>query len=205
MRRMCAELGKKSEAHGYWRFISTRVLICLLITLAYSLLPSAAVLAEHSAGERKMDARFTDYEDLYFSILDITAGPEDEAQFDSLSESAQAMYIAAIFDMEVQNGGLCQFFVNCGPSYAEKVGDTLKMIGLEPMGVLYESFLSDNQIDPTDLDSFRSNTVDDFIAQYERYPFDSFDDAYMDLWGELDFHNAMLRYANAHPEGFLQP
>jgi hypothetical protein len=152
-----------------------------------------------------IDMNFADYEDLYFAILDITAGPGDDPQFDLLPGAAQAMYIAAIFDMEVLNGGLCQFFVNCGSSYATKVADVLQMIGLEPMGILYESFLSDHKIDPADLSSFKSDTIDDFTAQYERYPFDSFDNAYVALWEELDFNNAMLRYANAHSEAFLQP
>lgn len=175
------------------------------MALVCGLLSSIAVFAESSEKKGMIDMHFTDYEDLYFAILDITAGPGDDAQFDSLPGSAQAMYIAAMFDMEVQNGGLCQFFVNCGSPYAERVADSLKAIGLEPMGILYESFLSDNQIDLADLSSFQSDTAEDFTAQYGRYPFDNFDSAYMDLWEKLDFNNAMLRYANNHPEAFAQP
>ncbi len=196
---------KKQEAYRCWLPISRKGLLILLIVIAFGFLPHAAVHAEHSTSEGMIDVHFTDYEELYFSLLDITAGPGDDIQFDTLPESAQVMYVAAILDMEVQNGGLCQFFVNCGSSYATRVIDSLQMIGLEPMGILYESFLSDNQIDPTDLSSFQTDTIDDFIAQYERYPYDNFDNAYVELWGKLDFNNVMLRYANAHSEAFMQP
>ena len=130
---------------------------------------------------------------------------DDDEQFDLLPGSAQAMYIAAMFDMEVQNGGLCQFFVNCGSPHAQRVADSLKAIGLEPMGILYESFLSDNQIDPSDLSSFQCETAEDYAAQYGRYPFDNFDSPYTDLWEKLRFNDAMLLYATHHPEAFEQP
>ncbi len=169
---------------------------------AVGILALATTLAKQSAKEKVSDVPFMDYEDLYFSILDLTAGPEDDVRFATLPESAQAMYIAAILDMEVQNGGLCQFFVNCGSAYAARTADSLHTIGLEPISILYESFLSNHQIDPTDLDSFQSATEETFAAQYERYPFGDFDGAYMDLWGELEFNNVMLQYANDHPEAF---
>lgn len=194
---------KKQEANRCLHQISRKGLLTFLIVIAFGFLQHVAVHAEHSKSEWMIDVHFTDYEELYFSLLDITAGPGDDTQFDTLPESAQAMYVAAILDMEVQNGGLCQFFANCGSSYATRVVDSLQMIGLEPMGILYESFLSDNQIDPTDLSSFQTDTIDGFIAQYERYPYDNFDNAYVEMWDNLNFANVMLRYANAHYEAFM--
>lgn len=151
-----------------------------------------------------MNMQFMEYETLYFFLLDITLGPEADEQFHSLPECLQALYITAIFDMEIQNGGLCQFFVNCGSTYAAKITESLHVIGLEPMEVLYKSFLSDHQIDSSDLSSFQSDSIDNIIAQYERYPYDSFDSAYIDLWDALDFNEVMLQYANAHSEALMQ-
>ena len=197
------ELLKKAKVYGSWRLISAKRFFCLVMIFVFGVLSPVATIAEQSTKERMIDVHFTDYEDLYFSILDLTAGPEDDAQFESLPEPAQAMYIVAILDMEVQNGGLCQFFVNCGSAYAVRTTDSLKAIGLEPMRILYESFLSDHQIDPTDLLSFQSDTEEAFIAQYDRYPFDDFDDAYVDLWEKLNFEEIMLQYANDHSEAFF--
>lgn len=146
--------------------------------------------------------QFTDYDDLYFAILGFTSGPEHE-DFALLPVSAQAMFIVAILDMEIQNGGLCQFFVNCNTSYAEKVANCLRAIGLESMAVLYESFLSVNHINPADLSSFVTPTVEAFRDQYERFPYDDFDNAYMELWERLHFQERMLHYASMHSDVFL--
>ncbi len=197
------ELLKKAKVYDFGRLMSAKRFLSLLMIITFSILSGVAAVAEQPARERKIDVHFTDYEDLYFSILDLTAGPEDDAQFESLTEPAQAMYIVAILDMEVQNGGLCQFFVNCGSAYAARTISSLQTIGLEPMGILYESFLLDHQIDPTELSSFQIDTAEEFITQYERYPFDEFDNAYMDLWESLDFEKVMLQYANDHSEAFF--
>ena len=58
-----------------------------------------------------------DYDDLYVSILGLSAvGPAYDENFDDLPEAAQALYVAAIFDMEMRCGGLCTFFCNEGPA-----------------------------------------------------------------------------------------
>jgi hypothetical protein len=176
--------------------------LCLWIIVTLCVLISAGAVAEQTTLEGRAEMRFSDYENLYFSILDLTAGPGDDAQFESLPEPAQALYILAILDMEVQNGGLCQFFVNCGSAYATRVSESLRTVGLEPMRILYETFLSDNRIDPSDLNSYHFDTPDDIAEQYERHPYDDFDDAYMELWVKLDFNKVMLQYADAHPEIF---
>jgi hypothetical protein len=149
---------------------------------------------------------YNDYDDLYFAILNITSGPQDDTHFDLLSESAQALYAAAIFNAEIMNGGLCQFFINCGSGYAARVTNTLNAIGLGKIGELYESFLTDHQITLADIDSFTiTTTTEESIKQYTRYPFDDFNNAYVALWDELGFSAAMLQYAQAHPEAFVQP
>lgn len=148
--------------------------------------------------------RFAEYDDLYMQILELTAGPDDEA-FDLLPASAQAIYVVAILDMEVQNGGLLQFFTNCDSSYATKVAESLRAVGLEEMAVLYESFLAEHHIALNDLSAFQVASLEDFSALYSAYPFfNDFDDAYMALWESLDFNGRMLDFAEAHPEALVQ-
>ena len=57
--------------------------------------------------------------------------------------------------MELQNGGLCQFFVNSSRSLAPYVDECLKMVGAEEHRKLFAEFVANNQIDLNNLDSFR--------------------------------------------------
>lgn len=143
-----------------------------------------------------------DYDGLYVRILGITTGPEVDAGFDALPEAAQALYVAAIFDMEMQCGGLCQFFSNEGSACAVRVGESLRLLGLAPIAELYENCARENGLDLADLSAFSCESVEEFIALYDRYPFDGFDDKYMELRETLDFEGTMLDFAHAHPEAF---
>ena len=46
---------------------------------------------------------------------------------------------------------------------------------------IYEQFVKDNGIDLSDMSSFSFRTAEDFVAQYKRYPYDDFDNAYYAL------------------------
>ena len=159
-----------------------RCLACIL-SMLLSCIPVAA--------EDSME-----YEALYFELLNRTAGPEYDAEFAQLPEAVQNLYLAAIFDMEIMNGGLVQYLVNCGPESASQVSKSLCAIGLEPMAALYDEFLATHEIDPGDLSGFKCKSVEDFTSLYKRYPeSDDFDNTYVELWQALDFNTAMLAYA----------
>jgi len=159
-----------------------RCLICVIVLLL-ACIPAAA-------------ADSMEYEELYFDLLGRTGGPESDAEFIELPVEVQNLYLAAILDMEIQNGGLLQYFANCGPESAARVSESLRAIGLESIAALYDAFLSDHQIDPNDLSAFSCETAEDFSALYRRYPeADAFDDAYMQQWQALDFNAVMLAYA----------
>ena len=180
-----------------------RYAYCLLVTILVFTVPFStfALSANLSNGEENR-MHLEAYDQLYFAILNITEGPGYDLQFDSLPEAAQALYVIAIFDAEIQNGGLCQFFHNCGSAYATRVEDSLRAIGLEPIEAIYASFISDHQIDTADLSSFQGGTIESFVSQYARYPYDEFDNTYVSLWEELDFPSKMAQYTNDHPEAF---
>ena len=84
--------------------------------------------------------RFDDYEELYFYLLDATPGPHDES-FADLPGPVQQMYVAAILDMEIQNGGLCQFFVNSSRMVAPIVSEYMSIIGATEHKNLYDTFI----------------------------------------------------------------
>ena len=150
-----------------------------------------------------------DYDDLYVSILGLSAvGPAYDEDFDDLPEAAQALYVAAIYDMEMRCGGVCTFFCNEGPAVATRVPDSLRLLGLDPIADAYEAFAAENDIDLATLDGFPLYPTPDtawkeeYAAICEAYPFDEVDTAYVQLREELGFEEAMLDFAAAHPEAF---
>lgn len=98
-----------------------------------------------------------------------------------LNGAEKAFYIAASFDMEVNNGGLCQFFVNSGREIAPQLADALSEIGAVRHRELFESFVEANAINIHDLSSFEVEDVHQYEAQAKRYPFADFDNAFSAL------------------------
>ena len=95
--------------------------------------------------------------------------------------------------MELQNGGLCQFFVNSSRSLAPYVDECLQAIGAEKHRKLFAEFVSNNQIDLGNLDSFRISDIEDYAAQTERYDFDAFDNSFFELSPLQDFIVAYIK------------
>ena len=92
-----------------------------------------------------------DYDDLYVRILGLSAGgPAYDEGFDALPEAARALYVAAIFDMEMLCGGLCTFFCNEGPAMAVRVSGSLRLLGLEPIADAYEALCGGKRHRPCD-------------------------------------------------------
>ena len=82
------------------------------------------------------------------------------------------------YTSEIHNGGLCQFFVNSSREFAPVISDGLEIIKAPKHKELYDSFIKKNKIDVNNLESFISNTYDEFINQYKRYPFEKFDKSF---------------------------
>ena len=87
----------------------------------------------------------------------------------------------SIFDMEIQNGGLCQFFVNSSRFLAPYVDECLEDVGAKAHRQLLDEFISNNEIDLHNLHSFRVSNIEEYTAQTERYNFDAFDNSYCEL------------------------
>lgn len=101
--------------------------------------------------------------------------------FHSLNEDQRIFYAVNYMEMEVNNGGLCQFFVNSSRMVAPIVSAYMGMIGATEHKELYDTFIRKHQINTSDLSSFDCETVEDFQLQCERYPFDEFDNAFYKL------------------------
>lgn len=109
-----------------------------------------------------------------------------------ISEEQKLIYSLNKFEAEVNNGGLCQFFVNSSRECAPYISKALEAIGEHDIKALYDRFISDNKIDVNDLSSFKISSIDEYEAQTKRYDFDSFDDKFYE---NEDFHQKIIDYS----------
>ena len=134
------------------------------------------------------------FEAVYFYNLDLVESyPNESTALLQISPERRVVYILSIFDMELQNGGLCQFFVNSSRSLAPYVDECLKAVGAEEHRKLFAEFVSNNQIDLGNLDSFRVSDIEDYAAQTKRYDFDAFDNSFFELSPLQDFIVAYIK------------
>lgn len=119
------------------------------------------------------------YEAVYFQNLDIVDSYEsEEAALEEMSSVRRTVYILSMYEYEISNGGLCQFFVNSSRDLAPYVSKCLDEVGATEHKNLFDSFISDNNINVYELESFIIEDLDEFSKQNERYDFDSFDEEY---------------------------
>ena len=113
-------------------------------------------------------------------------------------------YTVDAFDREVQNGGLCQYFVNSSRETAPELEAALSQIGAESCRKLFHDFVTENEIDITRLDSFAIDRAEDFAAQNERYPFDDFDEDYYQLYEREPLDALCAAYVRGRLEDFFE-
>lgn len=99
----------------------------------------------------------------------------------TLNEYEKAFYSTYYLETEVNNGGLCQYFVNSSRATAPYVSEGLTLIGAERHRKAFDDFVKHNNIDVTDLSSFIIKDVKEFEEQEKRYPFDEYDHAFYEM------------------------
>ena len=105
----------------------------------------------------------------------------DLAGVAALPHAARVFYVVHWYVFEVYDGGLCQYFVNPSRKLAPMLSDCLKEIGALDHKTLFDGFMRENEIDVNDLSSFVSNSVEEYLSQTKRYPFEAFDAAFGEL------------------------
>ncbi|MGM9589708.1 MAG: DUF4375 domain-containing protein [Faecousia sp.] len=106
---------------------------------------------------------------------------DSQGGYDALSPQQKVFYAVNILEMEVNNGGLCQFFVNSSRAVAPYISDYLGIIGANGHKNLFDHFICKYKINLNDLSSFQIQRAKDFATQFERYPFDEYDNAFYQL------------------------
>ena len=140
-----------------------------------------------------------EYEKLYMHVM-MESCDADNPDFSAQSRAMQALHVVLLFDMEIQNGGVAQFFWNQGSTYAALVPEMLREMGLDDVAALYEDFIAANYIQIAEIDSYREQFPDAGVEFYSLHPFDEFDEAYMKIWAETNINSRFLDYAGQHPE-----
>ncbi len=125
--------------------------------------------------EKLLNAVWTRAKNIVSSKEDIRDG------FNALNEEQRIFYAVNYLEMEVNNGGLCQFFVNASRIVAPYVSEYMDIIGATEHKRLYDSFIEKYNINTNYLDSFECETVEQFQARYKRYPFHEYDNAFYDI------------------------
>lgn len=112
-----------------------------------------------------------------------------------ITEEQKIVYTLTRFEAEVNNGGLCQFFVNSSSECAPFVSKALTAIGADDIKALFEDFISTNNISVDELSSFKISDVSEYEEQTKRYDFDSFDSAFYE---NETIHQQIIDYARKH-------
>ena len=133
------------------------------------------------------------FDAVYFQNLKICEGAED-SEVDLFTGARKTVFVLSLFDAEVQNGGLCQFFVNSSREAAPYVSECLAAVGAEKHRALFDEFVQNNAIDLSDLSSFMIFwSRRSYIKQTKRYDFDAFDNQYYELPALQELITAYIR------------
>lgn len=136
-------------------------------------------------------------------ILQEEGDMETEECLQLFKGAKRVFYIVDYFDMEVQNGGLCQFFVNSSRKVAPEILHSLEIIGAIHYKQILEDFVKENSISLENLDSFVIEDISEYEIQYKRYPFDDFDEEYYALYEEEPLEMILVQYVRKHLEDFV--
>lgn len=122
-----------------------------------------------------------------------------EEGVNSLNSSQKLFYCVNWLETEVNNGGLCQFFVNSSRMAAPLVSAYMGMIGAEEHQKLYDDFVNRNGINLNDLSFFTIYKAKDFEKKYKAYPFDEYDNAFYEM---EPLETYLKKYIREHLEDF---
>ncbi len=125
-------------------------------------------------------------DDLYEAVWNRTNERVEQAETErtgiaALPHAARVFYVVSCYEFEVNNGGLCQYFANSSRETAPLLSDCLEEIAALDHKALFDGFVQENGIDVNDLSSFVSNSVEEYLSQTRRYPFEAFDAAFLVL------------------------
>ena len=126
-----------------------------------------------------------------------------DADPNTLTQKQLTVAILITFDAEMMNGGLCQFFINDYSGYAQHVSNALAEVGAVELQNHYISFITQNGIDVSQMDSFRISSIQDYVKQFERFPYEAFDTTFSEIYQKENLCDLLLSYVRLHEDEIL--
>ena len=177
-------------------FLLVVVLTALLMSgCTPSLKDESSVDSTLSSEEMRIKEDLEMYDALIMRFMD--------ADPNALNEKQLTVAALITFDAEMMNGGLCQFFVNDYSGYAQYVSDALEEVGAVEMQKHYSSFVTENEIDLSQMDSFRIGSVQDYVKQFESYPYEEFDNTFSEIYQKENLADLLLSFVLRQEEEIL--
>lgn len=133
-------------------------------------------------------------EDLHDYIIDLWVS-FDPNNIENYTKQQLVVICVGIYDAEINNGGLCQFFSNSSRAFAPIISESLEQINAKKHKLQFDNFIKENNIDIKDLDRFKTDNVNEFIEHYNDYPFIEFDREYYNLEEEENIYDLLIKYA----------
>ncbi len=141
-----------------------------------------------------------DDEEFYDAIECICNDAVYDIKKAKLTNAQKFVYSLNRLEAEVNNGGLCQFFVNSSSECAPYVSEALAAVGALEIKELFDNFIIENNIDVNDLSSFKIRDINEYKAQTERFDFDSFD---VRFYADVNLHQQIIDYSRKHVEQLI--
>ena len=103
-----------------------------------------------------------------------------------LNDVEKVIFIVNVFNMEVLNGGICQFFSNSSGQYAPFISECLEKIESLENKKLFDDFVKENNIDLHNLSVFKASDISDYSNRVcKLYNYEKFDANYVEIDDEL--------------------
>lgn len=121
----------------------------------------------------------------------------------ALPEPVRFICTVNAYQAEVNNGGLCQYFVNSSRDTAPYLEKALSAVGAVRHWEQFHDFMESNRIDVNDLSDFILEDVEEFEEKCELYAFDDFDNAFYELEAEESLEALSAAYIRNHLSDFF--
>ena len=125
---------------------------------------------------------------------------------EKLSDVEATVLTLTLLDMEVMNGGLCQFIVNPSGRFLQQVPAALRAVGADAYADAFCHFTEENNLDLQELSVYWERGTDaDFSSFYsllEKYPFSDFDNRYVELYQGHPLETKIAAYIRQHGAEF---
>lgn len=113
---------------------------------------------------------------------------------EKMSSIERVILSVADFDMEIQNGGLCQYFTNSSRFSAPYILSALDVVKAVQIKAELTHFITENNVDLSDLEKYSIDDLNGYLENTKMLPFDEFDNKFYELYGSENLTILLSQY-----------